>query len=384
MASRHSEGRRPHGGRHYRLGDRLWLDPEEASHVTRARLSRAVAISATAVLLVMAVSAGTVSGANSRDLVIGSAPLIAPDFANSGKLLPTPVTQGGTTMFTVEVLSNDNQTIAHSQLSISIATSPAGLTLSQFYDPDGGTDASTCSASGNVISCDFGNLPAFAERTIAVVVDVSATFPTNATGLFSATSTTNNENGSNLQLFTATSDPFTVQPASANGLTTFTPPGQKKKLETSALGTTGAGRLQSTVEFTADGDGDTVALSDGTNPTGKYACPTGLTCQPDYSEVLFSRSDFGNPYLKWSLKALVPGTYALSKGFLVHYTSAGTADPVMFFKDRTVYCGSDVAGKLASSGQCLQLVTLSKVDKATGLATLTIEAYFDHNGGSRF
>ena len=353
--------------------------------MTRARSSRVVAIAATAVLIAMGMLSGPASAADSRELYLGSAPLTAPGFDNDKILLPTAVSQGGTTMFTVSLVSNDNQTVAHAQMSVAIATTPAGLTLDTFYDPDGGSDASFCAAGASGINCDFGNLPGFAERTIAVVVNVSGSFPTSGAGaLFSATATTNNENGSNQQLFTASSGTFAVLAANANGLNTFAKPGQAKHLETNAIGTGGAGKLQTLVDFTADGGGDTVAITDGTNPSGKYACPAGQTCQADYSEVLFSRTDFGAPYLKWSIKAQVPGTYTLAKGFLVHYTSATTADPIMFFKDKTVFCGSNIAATLAVKHQCIQTATLTKVDKATGFATLTIEAYFDHNGGSRF
>jgi hypothetical protein len=353
--------------------------------VTRARSSRVVAAATAALLIAVGILSGPVSAADSRDLKLGSAPLTAPDFVNNLILLPTAVSQGGTTMFTVSLVSNDNQTVANTQMSVAIATTPAGLTLDTFYDPDGGTDADTCGVVAGGIFCNFGNLPGFAERTIAVVVNVSSTFPTSGAGaLFSATATTNNENGSNQQLFTASSGAFAVLAADANALQTFAKPGLAKHLETNAIGTTGAGRIQTLVDFTADGGGDTVAITDGTNPSGKYACPAGLTCQADYSEVLFSRTDFGAPYLRWSVKAQVPGTYTLARGFLVHYTSDTTADPVMFFKDKTVYCGANIAATLAAKHQCIQTATLSKVDKATGFATLTIEAYFDHNGGSRF
>ena len=353
--------------------------------MTRARSSK-VAIVATAVLIATGMLSGPVSAADSREMYLGSAPLTAPDFANAGILLPTAVSQGGTTMFTVSLVSNDNQTVAHAEMSVAIATTPLGLTLDTFYDPDGGTDADDCEAVTGGIDCDFGNLPGFAERTIAVVVNVSSTFPTAGAGaLFTASATTNNENGSNQQLFAASSGNFAVTGADPNALKTFAKPGLAKHLETSAIGTANAGKIQTLIDFTADGGGDTVAITDGANPSGKYACPAGLTCQADYSEVLFERTSFGDdPYLKWTVKAQVPGTYTLAKGFLVHYTSATTADATMFFKDKTVYCGTDVAAKLASAHQCIQTATLTKVDKATGFATLTIVAYFDHNGGSRF
>ena len=357
--------------------------------MTRARLSRAAAVAATAGLLVMATLAGSVSGANTRSLVIGSPPLTAPDFANNGKLIPTPVSQGGTTMFMAEVKSTDNQTLAHALLSISIATSPVGLSLNQFYDPAGGSDASSCSPSGNVISCDFGNLEAFGERTIEVVVDVASTFPTDATGLFSAAATTNNENGSNQQLFTASSEPFRVNAASANALQTFVPPGQLKHLNTAGLGPASAGNLSTSIDFKATGQGDVVAINEGTNPVGSYACPTdllpsGVTCQPDYSEVLFSRSGFGAPYLTWTLNASVPGTYTLAKGFVVHYTSATFHDAIMYLKDKNTACGSDLDAKMAADHQCILSATLGKPDKVTGRSLLKIVAIFDHNGGHRF
>jgi hypothetical protein len=325
---------------------------------------------------------GLAIAANTRSLSIGSPPIPA----NAGKLLPTPVSVPAagaplnSTIFLVQVLSTDNQNIANTVLTVNAGTA-AGLALNDIYDPQGGSDDSFCGTSGNVITCDYGSLAAGTERTIAVVVDVTPAFVVaGQSTLFSAQVTTNNENGTNQQLFTANSGNFTVGAFSANGLSTFVPPGQAKQLFTSALGTAGAGNLSTTVSFTSTG-GEVVAINEGTSTQALYRCPTGLSCQPDFSEVVTTSGSFDtSPYFLWRLTALVPKAYTLSQGFVAHYpTGAQNPDWTLLFKSKSSFCGSL---EITSNGHCIRTLTLSK--PVGNFSTLVVEVVMDHQGGLKY
>jgi hypothetical protein len=342
-------------------------------------------------LLVLTTVPGLASAANTRSLFLGS-----PDAQTNDKvLLPTTVSVPGdapapinSTLVVVQLKSIDNQTIAHAVMKINWnAQSRTDLSFNQLYDPNGGTDADACTRDGNVITCDYGNLPARAVRTVAVVVDVARGFDTihQATPLFSASATTNNENGTNQQLFLADSGTFKVNVFNGDKENTFLPAGlTKKTLFTSAV--SGDNKLQTTVNFVPTG-GKLVAITEGTTQdTGPYQCPTslGLACQPFFSEVTAGDGAFGDtPFFTWTLTALVPKTYSLSQGFIAHYAT-GATDPnwTLLFKNKSAFCGLDIAGKIASSHQCIVSATLTKVDKTSNL--LVIEAVMDHQGGAKY
>ncbi len=183
---------------------------------SRIRSRRSGAILA-ATLIVIASVPGLVTAANSRTLFIGAPDLLVdadhdgiPD--NPGILTPTPVSKPlGTnihsTYFEVEILSTDNQNLAHTVLTVTVPT-PTGITVHDPYDPTpDGTDAAACFPSSPVIegvtsfTCDYGSLSARGERTIAFVVDVASTFnaANQAIKFVSAKVETNNETGPNQQ-----------------------------------------------------------------------------------------------------------------------------------------------------------------------------------------
>ncbi len=360
----------------------------------RTRSSRLVSV-VVATLLGVALLPGLAAAADTRTLWIG-----APDLSidadgngipdNSGMLFPTPVTVPAAppapahlTLFEVEVLSTDNQNLAHTVLTITI---PVYLGLSLFsYD-----DTTNCDDAGQVITCDYGSLEAGGSRSVAVLVEVASTFVVagQPSPLFTADVITNNENGANQQLFTATSGPwagssepgFSVGAFSDNALTTFVPAGLVQQLATTGLGTTGAGMLSSLVRFTAGGN-ETVAISEGTSVALVYPCPSGLTCQEEASEVITGSGVFDDsPYFTWRLTALVPKQYALSQGFVAHYpTQATSPDWILPFKAKSSYCGSL---EITANGHCIKFATLSK--PVNGFSTLVVEVVMDEQGGMRF
>lgn len=356
-----------------------------------------------ATLLAVAMLPGLTLAADTRTLWIGAPELSVVDGdgvpVNNGKLFPTPVTVPGAgldphaTFFAVQILSTDNQNLAHTVLTINAGTN-AGLTLNTFFDPDGGTDADPefCEADGNVITCDYGSLAASnPERTVAVIVDVDSSYVAlnQLQPVFSADVITNNENGANQQHFTASSGPwagdpepgFAVGAFSANGLNTFVPPGQAKQFFTSALGAEGAGNLSTTINFTTTG-AELLAINEGTTvPGGPYQCPTGLTCQSDYSEVITTSGSFeASPYFVWKLTALVPKTYSLAKGFVAHYEDGATSpDWTLLFKSKSSFCG-DL--EITENGHCIRTLTLSR--SVAGFSTLVVEVVMDEQGGMKY
>lgn len=362
-------------------------------------------------LLTLALMPGLTTAANTRILWIGAPDLTVdadnndiPD--NSGKLFPTKVsvpadgTGPNATMFQVEILNSGGQNLAHTVLKINADVQDVtGLSLNTTYDPDGGNDASSvfCTTSGDVITCDYGSLGAGGSRTVAVVVNVSDIYvaANQQTPLFSATVTTNNENGSNTQTFTATSGPqfdsqgnpipgttFTVGAFAANSLYTFGLDGVSEDLSTSGVGTTG-GNLSTKVNFNT-ANKELITINEGTSTAAIYPCPTGLSCQPNYSEVTTTSGSFSTtPFFTWKLTAIVPKTYALSQGFVAHFTTGVTTyDWILYFKNKSALCGTDIDAKIAAAQHCIKTLSLTKFDRTSNL--LVVEVVMDHQGGMKY
>ena len=361
--------------------------------MTRSRArGRLGAILATA-LFTIALMPGLASAANTRDLLIGT-PVLTTD--NSGTLTPTPVSRPlganlHSTYLAVEILSNDNQNLAHTVLTVTVPKQ-TGTTVHDPFDPGPSTtDAEPCTRTNGqtstVFTCDYGSLEAFGGRTIAIVIDVASTFTVagQAVPFASAQATTNNENGTNQQLFPADSGSFRVQDFNANHLDSWVPNGTHgKAFSTAALGDIGAGKLSSTISFDTSAN-ETISLTDGTTvPNGKYQCPTApvvLSCQSDFSEAVTATGSFtSSPYFTWTVTALVPKTYSLSQGFVAHYlTGATDPDWILMFKAKSSFCGSL---EITSNGHCIRTLSLDKYDKTNNKLTLVL--VMDHQGGLKY
>jgi hypothetical protein len=369
---------------------------------SRIRSRRLGAILATA-LFTIALVPGIATAGNTRSVFIGS-----PDAqTNAGRLLPSAVTVPATglvnsTLIPVQVKSIDNQTIAHTILTIDWnKSSNAGLSLNavQFIDltDDGIDDVAGCSAgSGTIITCNFNNLPARATRTVGVVVDVASTFvaSTQVQPLFFAHVVTNNENGSNTQLFDATSGPWATTPPNtdpgfkvgafdSDTVLTFALPNSSNNLANTAPSSTN--KLQAKVAFDTV-KGKIVAITEGQSTDLLYKCPTGLqqACQTTFSQVTAGDGAFpDSPYFTWTLNALVPNTYNKSQGYVVHYpTGAKDSDWILLFKNSSSLCGTDIAAKITAQGHCISALSLTKVDKSTQLLSVTV--VMDHQGGLKY
>jgi hypothetical protein len=290
----------------------------------------------------------------------------------------------------VEILSTDNQNLAHTVLTVTFPKQ-TDITVHNPYDPAGGTDANPCARSDGLVNivftCDYGSLtPALPERTIAFVMDVASTFNTvtQAARFVSAQVTTNNENGTNQQTFPASSGSFQVQARNPNHLASWVPSGQSNaSFSTAALGSQDAGNFSSTIAFDTSSN-EAVALTEGTT-TAYYPCPTGLACAlpTEYTEATTTSGSFaGSPYFRWTLRALVPKTYTFSQGFVAHYLSQTDTDPdILYFKDKSAYCGSDTAAKIAAANWCIFSAALSK--PVGGFSTLTLILLMNHQGGMK-
>lgn len=359
---------------------------------------RALAGATSLALLATTLLSAPAMGADTRVLWIGAPDLTVdttpadgiPD--TNGLILPTrvsvPAANKGpyATMFEVDILNSGGQNLAHTILTIRAdATNRAGLSLATSYDPDGGSDANSppCTTTGDVIVCNYGSLAAGQKRTVAVVVNITNAYVATGqpAGLFTATVTTNNENGSNAQTFNASSGAFAVEASGNNSLSTFVLDGiVGENLSTSDVA--GANKLNTNVTFNTSNK-ELVQINEGASTTAIYPCPTGLSCQPDYSEVTTTSGSFADtPFFTWKLTAIVPKTYSLSQGFLAHFaTGTTTYDWILYFKNRSALCGTDIDAKIASAGHCIKTLTLTKFDKTSNL--LVIEAVMDHQGGMK-
>jgi hypothetical protein len=360
--------------------------------VNRSRLRpRFGAILATA-LFTIALVPGLASAADTRLLSITMSP-------PSRVSIPAEGTGPYATMFQVRIMNDGGQNLAHTALTINAnATNNTELALVTIYDPTpGGTDASPtfCSTSDEVITCSYPGLGAGLERTVAVVVSVTHDYvaAVPAAALFTASVTTNNENGSNTQTFGASSGGFAVEATGDNTVATFALENVPEDLSTTGVGGD-AGNLSTNVKFTS-GNKELVQINEGSSTSGFYVCPTGVSqaCQTEYSEVTTSSGFFSAaPFFTWKLTAVVPKTYSLSQGFVAHYPVGATTfvfnDPnndywMLLFKNKSALCGTNVAAKIASAHQCiLGAPTLTKYDKTHNLLVVTV--VMDHQGGMKY
>jgi hypothetical protein len=342
---------------------------------SRAR-TRLGAIVATA-LITLALMPGLASAADTRLLSLTMSTPTRVSVPASGK---GPYA----TMFKVDATNTGGQNLAHTVLTINAnATNNSKLALATIYDPDGGSDAGFCAISGDVITCDYSSLGAGASRTVAVVVAVSSNYVAGTGPLFTASATTNNENGSNTQTFPKDSGTFAVEAEGTNTLSTFVLDGVVgENLATSDVAA--SNKLNTNITFN-NGTKQLVQINEGTSTAAVYPCPAGLTCQADYSEVLTDTGSFTtSPFFTWKLTAIVAKTYSLSQGFIAHFDESDktTTDWILYFKDKSAQCGTNIDAKIASAGQCIKTLSLTKFDKTNNL--LVVEVVMDHQGGLKY
>jgi len=294
------------------------------------------------------------------------------------------------TTFEVDIANTGGQNLAHTVLTIK--GNGTGMGVVAISDTDGGTDATFCTSSGATITCDYSSLGPGQTRTIAVVYSISSDYtpPTVTdppTPVFTASVTTNNENGSNQQTFPVGSGTFVVEPTGDNTLATFELAGSSEDLATAGVDASKSNKLSTNVKFNTANKELIQINEDDSTTTGFYACPTGLSCQNDYSEVTTSTETFSTaPFLTWKLTALVPKTYSLSQGFVAHFLSrSSTYDWILYFKDKSAMCPSSataLATKITTDHHCISGLSLTKFDKTFNQLLVTV--VMDHQGGLKY
>ena len=168
-----------------------------------------------------------------------------------------------------------------------------------------------------------------------------------------------------------------------DSLYTFELEGASKHLFTTGVGNAG-GNLSTDVKFDASNK-ELVTINEAASTASLYPCPSGLTCQPTYSEVTTTSGSFGSdPFFTWKLTAIVPKTYSLSQGFVAHFpeTDKTVPDWTLFFKNKSALCGLDIPAKIAAVGHCISFLSLTKYDKTSNLLEVTL--VMDHQGGAKY
>lgn len=272
-------------------------------------------------------TAGSALGADTRFLYVGPDPAFSP--ATNDTLGFTPVTIGGDSLSTIYVHNIDNQTLTH--VVITIAKDQNGATVSSAVF---GPDASKCDGTVDPISCDFGNLKAGATRQFSIVIHAGAGSSTITAHIVFNES--NNPNGGNTQIDTATSD-LTAGAATCHTLATFLPPGVAKTLTPDD----GTGCLnpaqKSGLVVPAATNGSIVSLDDSTAASG---CPSGFTCLGNAVTATVNNGAPISPYLKWTI-------------FYSNATLGGVnANKVAFVHDGTIIAAGN-------KGQCKNATSLN-------------------------
>ena len=288
-----------------------------ATILPQPRLRRLLSASVIASVLGLATLGGAALAADSRIFTVA--------ITN-----PSEVSQGGLTKFDVTFQSGDNQTIANVKVTIRanvpVFTPPAtgGVTIETVF----GADAGLCPPPSNsaTITCNFGNVTAFDDRSVSILARVAKGVPVSNSITFTASAETNNENGSNAQVRSATSGPLNVIVFNANSITTASLAGS---VSTDELGKPNAGNLQTKLNLIEDNDGlgNVIVITEGTDLTQPTVCVTlKLTCQLDFANLTVNGGDPVDPYLETVLTAKVPSSYNIKKAFVIHVLTSGVVD----------------------------------------------------------
>ncbi len=330
-------------------------------HMPRAR--RLIAASVITSVLALATLGGAALAADSRIFTVA--------ITN-----PSNVSQGGLTKFDVTFQSGDNQTIANVKVTIRanvpVFDPPAtgGVTIETVF----GADAGLCPAPSNsaTMTCNFGNVTAHDDRSVSILARVAKGVPVSNSITFTASAETNNENGSNVQVKSATSGPLKVVPFNANSVTTASLTGP---VSTDELGKPNAGHLQTTLNLLQDnlGKGNGVVIQDSTSTVQPTVCITyKLTCQPDSVDLTVNGGNAVLPYLETVLTAKVPSSYSLKKAFVIHVLANGQAESGFpLFNSAATSCSAHPAPPCAD-------FSLTKA----GILTITVRTV--GNGGMRY
>jgi hypothetical protein len=299
-------------------------------------------------------SAGsTLAGA--RLLYVGSDPGFA---LNPGTITFSPVSAGGAvstgglSISTVYVYNGSGQSLTHVVVTFS-QTQDSGVT---FRDQVLGPNASNCSASGGVITCDFGSLKAKATRSFVLIANAPAIVGPYAVLGQVVFDESNNPNGGNPQK-SQLSGSLVVDPETCDTAASFLPPLVSDDL-VPTNGTCAGDDQRSSLHVPSNASGQLISIDDVAPNTDCSTLP-GYSC---FGHIVSASANGGltvSTYLTWTI------TY--SEGLLHSINPKQVAfqhgsDPLLTAKKNT--CGLTFTGKDCIVGY--------SVDPNTGAVTFTI------------
>jgi hypothetical protein len=267
-------------------------------------------------------AAGSALAADTRKLYVGPDPNFA---AGLGTLSFTGVSSGGSSLSAVYIKNIDNQNLTHVVLTFERSQGSVSIS-SQIL----GANASSCSASATLITCDFGNLKARATRTFSLILDASTagTVAIHGTVVFNEST---NPNGGNTQI-NAVDGNLAVAATTCDALATFIPPGIAKTLAP-ADGTCATDAQRSSLFVPANANGSLVTIDDSGAIT---SCPAGYSCFGKEVNASVNGGQTVTPYLTWTItySAAALGNINPKQVGFQH----GTAAPILPGKKGT--CGA--------------------------------------------
>jgi hypothetical protein len=231
---------------------------------------------------------GTALGADTRQLYVGPDPNFT---AGLGTLTFTGVSAGGSSLSTVYVKNVDNQSLTHVVLTFARIQGSVSIESTVL-----GANASSCSATDTLITCDFGTLKARASRTFSLILDASSNGVAAIHGTVVFNESTN-PNGGNTQI-NAVDGNLSVAAGTCDTLATFIPPGIAKTLDpTTDTGCTTDSQHSSLV-VPANPNGSLVTLDDTTDAT---SCAAGYSCFGKAVAASVNNGATVSPFLTWKI-----------------------------------------------------------------------------------
>ena len=287
---------------------------------TRRLLGGAAALMLAGATLLTA--AGSAFGADTRLLYVGP----DPNFANGqGTLTFTGVSSGGSSLSTVYVKNVDNQNLTH--VVLTFARTQGSVSIQNTIL---GPNASSCSATDSLITCDFGNLKARATRSFSLILDApsAGTVAIHGTVVFNEST---NPNGGNTQINAVDGD-LVVAATSCNALATFLPPGIAKTLAPSDGTACATDGQRSALSVPANPNGSLVTLDD-LAPAVAGTCGAYL-CFGNEVNATVNAGATVTPYLTWTI------TYSPSVLGNINPRSVGFQHGATLIAGKKAACGT--------------------------------------------
>jgi len=236
----------------------------------RATSMRRLIGGAAALMLIGATLLSTAGStlAGARILYVGSDPGFV---LNPGTITFSAVSTGGASISTVYVYNGSGQNLTHVVVTFTQAQ-PSGVTIRDLVL---GANAASCSASGGVLTCDFGSLKSKASRSFVLIANAPTTAGTYAVAGQVVFDESNNLNGGNPQI-NSIGGSLVVDPETCNSAETFLPPLVSDNLAPDT-GSCAGDDQRSSINVPANGSGQLVTIDDTALNTDCSSAP-GYSC----------------------------------------------------------------------------------------------------------